>query len=254
MKNLNLIFNKTYYEGIGTADFEKKIIDNNRKLFSDEFRRNSDYVESILSSEDEKFLLMTTYPGLLVGTGYPHSTGLSDNELKVGMSFDYVTGQPYIPGSEVKGTLRSYFREDNKARAIAEILRNLTGGIEYSIEDVKIIEEEIFDGHDVFFDAVVERGDYKGRLINSDYITPHNSGDEDPIPIMFPRIRPEVVFEFRFKVYDTGVLDRNTKVTLFKEMLKLFGIGAKTNVGYGRLVEKKDPTPYEDEEDVLAVI
>ena len=49
------------------------------------------------------------YPGLLVGTGYIHTTGLSNDEIKMGFSFDYVSGLPYIPATSVKGTLKQAF-------------------------------------------------------------------------------------------------------------------------------------------------
>lgn len=54
------------------------------------------------------FCLHTTYPGLLVGSGYRHETG-SQDELKLGFSFDFTTGLPILPGSSVKGLLRSAF-------------------------------------------------------------------------------------------------------------------------------------------------
>lgn len=52
--------------------------------------------------------LKTTYPGLIIGSGYSHQTGTL-GEFKLGFFFDHTTGLPIIPGSSVKGVLRSYF-------------------------------------------------------------------------------------------------------------------------------------------------
>lgn len=52
--------------------------------------------------------LCTTYPGLLSGIGYKHETK-SEGELKLGFFFDHTTGLPILPGSSIKGVLRSVF-------------------------------------------------------------------------------------------------------------------------------------------------
>lgn len=53
-------------------------------------------------------VLKIGYPGMITGTGIPHETGLP-GEFKIGFMFDYTTGIPYLPGSSVKGILRSAF-------------------------------------------------------------------------------------------------------------------------------------------------
>jgi len=52
--------------------------------------------------------LNTTYPGLLIGSGYTHETGLT-GEMKLGFFFDHTSGLPVIPGSSIKGAIRSAF-------------------------------------------------------------------------------------------------------------------------------------------------
>ena len=56
----------------------------------------------------QSFQLLTTYPGLLFGTGYTHGVG-EVGEFKLGFYFDYTTGMPLIPGHAVKGSIRSAF-------------------------------------------------------------------------------------------------------------------------------------------------
>jgi CRISPR-associated protein Cmr6 len=52
--------------------------------------------------------LQVQNPGLLPGIGYPHEVGYP-GELKLGFGFDHVSGLPVLPGSSVKGVLRSVF-------------------------------------------------------------------------------------------------------------------------------------------------
>jgi len=58
------------------------------------------------------FPLKTTYPGLLIGSGYTHEYGDrmdKDDAIKIGFFFDNVTGLPSVSGHGVKGILRSPF-------------------------------------------------------------------------------------------------------------------------------------------------
>ena len=52
--------------------------------------------------------LTTTYTGLLTGVGIPHAAK-HNGEAMLGLVFDHTTGLPYIPGSSIKGLLRSLF-------------------------------------------------------------------------------------------------------------------------------------------------
>ncbi len=124
-----------------------------------------------------------------------------NEEIKTGFSFDYTTGQPYIPASSVKGMLRSYFKEHRQA--VCEIIKAKTG-IEFTKSEIELLESDIFD-----------------------------------YPIRILKINPGVQLEFRFLLNDHTVNDKTvTKDMLkdiFTELLSLFGVGAKTNVGYGIL-------------------
>lgn len=145
MRNLNLIFNKLYYKELKTSNFKKSLQDYNKEIFDCTFNPRTDYTESQVPCST--FVLKTTYPGLLVGTGNPHGSNQQiDADINMGFSFDYVTGQPYISGSSVKGILRSCFAE--KSEAVTAIIKN-------EKIDVKALEKNIFDGNDIFFDAVI---------------------------------------------------------------------------------------------------
>lgn len=231
MRNLNLLFNKTYYDALTASSFrDEEVKDVNNMIYRAAFVHERDYTKP-QKMVNHHFLMTVSYPGLLVGIGNAHSAGISNEEIAVGFSFDYVTGQPYIPGSTVKGVLRSHFKDHSQAvMALAD----------KSEAEVKELESQIFDGNDIFFDAVVYDGDEYGFLMGSEYITPHSSPTENPVPIQLIKVLPGVRFEFRFHLNDSDLMTAADKERLFQALLSTFGIGAKTNVGFGIL--QADPT------------
>lgn len=78
----------------------------------------SEVWKNIIAKDENIFQveLTTSYPGLITGIGVSHQTTLkwmdkNDQipEFKLGITFDYTTGLPIIPGSSIKGVLRSFF-------------------------------------------------------------------------------------------------------------------------------------------------
>jgi len=162
-----------------------------------------------------------------------------------------------------------------KAKAIGEfmIAQLVDIGVEGITPDIlHRLEENIFEGYgwvedretkelkwgrtsvykrDIFFDAYPQSSRYigdennpkdEGRFLGEGVITPH--GDDplkDPTPIKFLKILPNVAFSFQFRLHDI-IIDENItinatqKCMLFRELLTQFGIGAKTNVGFGQMV------------------
>lgn len=211
------------------------------------------------------FELKTSYPGLLCGIGYHHEINKSErNETNVanqdqqedegggafyqlGMYFDYTSGLPTIPGSSIKGVLKSAI----KGWSFWEY-KSSNGDWRWKKEDKDAFLKYVFEGEglscyeqDIFLDAVpVESG---STLFGDDYITPHKHPLRNPVPIRFLRVNPGVTYRFRFILKDTKVLvggkeilfSAEQKRDLFKEIILTFGLGAKTNVGYGRFCECK---------------
>ncbi|RYC70038.1 type III-B CRISPR module RAMP protein Cmr6 [Spirosoma sordidisoli] len=158
------------------------------------------------------FCLHTTYPGLLAGSGYRHETG-SENELKLGFSFDFTTGLPILPGSSVKGLLRSAFPGDPKTNPlhnradgfIRYLLKSpaVNAGDDFPDLFVQQLERELFDGQmpksagsdtyvelpmnqrDTFCDGLIGYNGnpdvpetdrvYGGPWLKNDFITPHRN-------------------------------------------------------------------------------
>jgi len=71
----------------------------------------------------QTIVLKTIYPGLFTGSGYNHETG-NEGELSLGFFFDHSTGLPILPGSSIKGVLRSAFPnfKNKDVLASAEVL------------------------------------------------------------------------------------------------------------------------------------
>lgn len=130
--------------------------------------------------------------------------------------------------------------------------------IDYLLEDINsdeqvnagALETEIFDGirtdaagsetviplydRDIFFDAVITAAaNNDGKFLDEDYITPHKSPFTNPVPIMFLKVLPRVTFSFQFRLND-GLITKDDKLKLFEAIIRDLGVGAKTNVGYGK--------------------
>ena len=219
------------------------------------------------------------YPGLLIGSGYPH---MPDEKLKGGIQngflFDYTTGAPYIPGSSIKGVIADVFQRAIEGRDndrvgykqyISEALNNM------KIDDtiIRLIWEKSFHGvkngsgdntefdpvgeRDIFFDAfIVGKSERCNGIMGIDNITPHKYVDGnnmeldfdlnhmplfEPKPITILRIMPGVHFSIQMMLHDVKndegniILTKEKKSELFYRIIEDFGVGAKTNVGYGQL-------------------
>lgn len=208
---------------------------------------NENDIEDVTSFE-----LKTCYPGLLCGVGYHHEINKPADEkgkkgkkvegdkeddapevYNLGMYFDYTSGLPVIPGSSIKGMLRSAIEEwdfladykPNNGVTREEIIKTVFEGEGLSIYD-----------RDIFLDAIPIRVDNK--LFGEDYITHHPNPLQNPNPVRFLRVNPGVTYQFRFILRDNdNGLKADFKEDLFKAIICTFGLGAKTNVGYGQFVE-----------------
>jgi CRISPR-associated protein Cmr6 len=249
--NLSWQFYKGYWPEDPTGDENALHFKNQNDIFFD-FK-----FEHILLKKESKttfshqFQLKTTYPGLTIGMGYAHSIK-QIGEFKIGFYFDHTSGLPVIPGSSVKGVLNAFFEEKEN---IEQLLNR-----QFSDSVFGELKKEIFDGtfngqlkspykRDIFFDAeLVETENSGGLILGSDTLAPHENQLKDPNPLLFLKVLPGVVFDFRFQLHDSDLKSENGQTILSKEekqdvFLKILlksGVGAKTNVGYGRLKPKNE--------------
>lgn len=278
--NTGFMFHKAYFSGYEWPSSQK----DQRAFFEGHGRVNSQITDRKLGKADiipnpdapQTLSMWTTYPGLIIGSGYPHGTG-GEGEFKIGFHFEYASGMPVLPGSSIKGILRSAFPDwkrdkttapeikQNKARLIWFLLKGEEKEILTDIEEnfITELEELIFEGKhnnermsiyncDTFFDAVVVKGDDDRAIFGKDFITPHKHKSNplldpfsNPNPLMFLKVLPYVKWEFRFRLKDSVLSDGQTidvaaKLSLFEKILSVLGIGAKTNVGYGQLINQTE--------------
>ena len=201
------------------------------------------------------FTAKVQYPGLVVGMANPTMNSIKDKfcqenkneEFKTGFTFDYVSGLPYIPGSSIKGILRESikkYKEDvskylgikeNIDLSISNLIDMLFGDDQGSNE---CSNAEVFK-RDVFFDAMIIDGDKNKYILKEDFITPHFEF-ENPKPIRILALKPEVKIKFYFmmKRDEIGGIACHKRFDLYKGLLLDLGVGAKTNTGYGKLVEE----------------
>ena len=242
MINLHYFYYKKYFDGV---DFNKVgNYDQQSKAWVG--RANEQLTSAVkgLACSDlpstHAVEMEVLYPGLITGVGIQHEASV-EGELKLGLHFDYTYGFPVVYGSSVKGMLKSYFEE-----------------VYSGSYDARKLSLDIFEGigpdgnpksiydRDIFYDVVIVRPDADDRVLTIDSLAPHGgTGHDDPfanpVPISFAKIAPGVTIRFRFDLKDSKdasgavVLSAEAKLNLFIEMLTTFGVGAKTNVGYGQL-------------------
>lgn len=220
--NIGWLFYKEYFRGLDYANLGDA---GNEELINEKVQTLTTQAPTINSNEplgNMHFNATTTYPGLLLGSGNAHEIPDLKGQVILGFHFDYTTGLPVIQGSSVKGVLRSAFKHP-------EYIQEL---VDDDSLDIRSLEEEIFDNGDIFFDAEISQ--IGTSLLGDDYLTPH--GDDplkNPIPLRFIKVMPNVTFRFDFELGD-GILAKKEKVKLFQDILEDLGLGAKTNVGYGK--------------------
>lgn len=271
-KNMSYIYYHEYFEGLEERkepsglvyelgrqkkSSEEQFRDRNMALQDFKFDLSLSPLEHLKHASKgvvsfQTFSLETIYPGLMIGTGNPHDLK-SKGSIYSGFSFDYVTGLPYIPGSSVKGVLKSVFptKEDTKDdtnQQKMEYIKSLLKPV-LSDEEVYGLKDNIFEDNDVFLDAY-PCPTSKQQCLALEFITPHSDIIKNPIPINCLKVKPGISFEFGFYLNEYKLSDEvqnecqlsdgvqitvKDKIELFKTILTDVGIGAKTNVGFGQL-------------------
>ncbi len=173
---------------------------------------------------------------LIIGLG-------GDNVLETGLTLHHTYGTPIIPGTALKGLAAHYC---NQTWGVADDSGRFKLGGEYHKTIFGTTDDS---GHIIFHDAWVTPQSLKDSL-QADVMTPHHGeyySDEkgmtpptdfdDPKPVPFL----SVVGTFHVAVScdvpgKEGQKWAKLAFDLLSEALREWGIGGKTNAGYGRLV------------------
>lgn len=173
---------------------------------------------------DTKMKLRTR---LLVGSGIP-------SVLEVGMCLSRNYGIPIIPSSSLKGSFSNYCTENN-------ILSPEEHLKVFGENTIKRDENE--KGLAIFLDAYpVSELKFSLDIVNNHFQPYYMEGKipndwYNPVPVQYLTVGQGT---FRFTILSEEKLDKEIVLklrTAFINMLKTYGIGAKTNYGYGRFQE-----------------
>lgn len=252
--NLSLRYNKYLnYDGEDKAlvklNFEGKKFDD-WKFNSEEIQR----VSSKLADSAEKIsplkpviMRMTTDWRVAMGLG-------TSSVLENALSFHHVYGFPYIPGQSFKGAIRSfvinmYFGKESEA------LQDLLFCTLFGSDDKGVTGERA--GELIFFDVYpCTPPKIEKDILNPHYTPYYRDGSHSkppgdyysPIPVEFLTVKA-TTYNFivalpkdgdkEFSNEKWGSTTKRKLVTEWIEKaLSIFGIGAKTAVGYGRFSKK----------------
>ena len=169
-----------------------------------------------------------------------------ENVLETGLSLHHTYGTPLIPGTALKGLASHYcdrvWGERNQGQGFKRWKKDEPGG-EYHKAIFGTTEDS---GHIIFHDAWITP-ETMTKSLQPDVMTPHHgdyySGEaaptdfDDPNPVTFL----SVVGTFHVAVTcdvpgEEGQKWAKLAFDLLSEALREWGIGGKTNAGYGRLV------------------
>lgn len=159
--------------------------------------------------------------------------------LEVGLTLHHTYGVPYLPGSALKGLAAHYCHQvwgasDGKFARDGAAYKVLFG----TKED---------GGHIIFYDAWL-CPDAQDDCLDQDVMTVHHpeyyqdkqgkapTDFDDPNPITFLSAKGRFLLALRCDVASkSGAAWARLAMTLLQEALANWGIGAKTNAGYGRM-------------------
>jgi CRISPR-associated protein Cmr6 len=148
-------------------------------------------------------------------------------------------------GNKVEQCFDNYMKKcgisnvEYSAERFAKLLGHIIfeGKAPYDFKNNEFLYKQIpLYKRDIFYDAYLSHGGKDGLFLGTDYITPHPYPLKNPNPIKFLKILPGVKIQFPLDLKD-NLISAKEKESLFKKILLDFGIGAKTNVGYGQFRE-----------------
>jgi CRISPR-associated protein Cmr6 len=225
---------KLALEGTGKQQWNNKIAKIGKVGDAEEIERAKYRLQQLVNKKKGKLIRMKTVSRFVPGMGRP-------NPVENGVNWHPTLGVPYLPGSSVKGVVRTWaeFYEENDPKDIQQIFGS-------DRTDSEQNENNRQAGSVIFFDAIPAT---PIQLVE-DVMTPHFSkyytdpGNisprewENPIPIPFLAVDENQPFLFAVAPREEkNIKDVDKVVHWLKEAMSWTGAGAKTAVGYGRFEE-----------------
>jgi len=183
--------------------------------------------------------------GLVTGTGINHELGIT-GEFKMGCTFDYFTGLPFVSGSSLKGAFRSHFsidtKDDSYFSSLLAVAKIKLSKEKYLTFQKHLFEEKPPTGRPCQFigACLSEKNNGADKIFRADVLTPHKADHtKKPVPLPFMTVNRGLLFNFYFELYNFSdqVVVEDIK-RLFSTILKEEGIGSKKNYDFGIFEEE----------------
>ncbi|WP_321491784.1 type III-B CRISPR module RAMP protein Cmr6 [uncultured Desulfobacter sp.] len=180
-------------------------------------------------------------------TLYRFVTGMGrEHPVENGFAWHHALGVPYLPGSSIKGMLRSYL--DIWSDTDKPEIKRIFGPRRWQDEEKQWHDTDSSAGSVIFLDAVP----IAPVALKADIMTPHYTpyyqdgkapGDwHSPTPIPFLTVGNDAKFLFAVLPRTSAEKDQKDCAAILAclgKALQLTGAGAKTAVGYGRFNPEK---------------
>lgn len=221
-------FTKRYYSNKGKYEFNIRDIKGSTNIETNKIDKYYKSIKSIYPNNES--IVATNNWRLAIGIG-------SGSVYETSITLHHIYGVPYIPAQSIKGTLRSFIIE-----------KYFDSEEERAFEDSAFIE--IFGSNDqqgkvIFFDAFTKESKIQVDIMNNHYQKYYNGNEaptdtQNPNPINFLTLKGSV-FKIMIATKEEIELDNeqlkgnilDVVKNELSESLEIFGIGAKTSVGYG---------------------
>ena len=107
-----------------------------------------------------------------------------------------------------------------------------------------------------FLDAIIDTPAPNGRIVGTDALTPHGTNPlKNPKPLPFLKILPQVKIKFQFQLLPVTLqeglqIEVSEIKALLQHILLTYGVGAKTNVGYGQFTTLPEQKVFEKKQEI----
>mgnify|MGYP000899938564 CR=1 FL=1 len=201
---------------------------------------HTDRVQQLVKCLGGQVRVYVTKWRLAVGLGLSHP-------IENGFGWHHTLGVPYLPGSTVKGIVKSWAEEWAENHSSENIVR-IFGSKSETDENNKNSADENKIGSVIFFDALPLQPVQLAADVMTPHYQPYYAGTDklpgdwyNPNPIPFLTVGEEQSFMFAVAPRrKEDASDVDLVLDWLASALTVIGVGAKTAVGYGRFIQQHD--------------